>query len=122
MRLTHLLLLLALAAFIAPAQESVLTGKWQFQSSIAGNDSSMECTFTQKEKEIAGTCASDRASGSVSGKVEGKNVAFTFKSEYNGAPLNVEYKGAVQSASKIVGTVNVVEYGVGGEFTATQSR
>ena len=60
--------------------------------------------------------------GPSSGKVDGKAVAFTFKSEYNGAPLTVEYKGTLESASKIVGTVNVVEYGVGGEFTATQAK
>lgn len=44
-----------------------------------------------------------------------------YKSEYNGSPLTVKYDGALQS-NKITGTVNVEEYGVDGDFTATLSK
>jgi hypothetical protein len=58
----------------------------------------------------------------ISGKVDEKKITWMYKSEYNGSPITVNYKGTLDSTTKITGTVNVEEYGAEGEFTATQSK
>lgn len=99
-----------------------LTGKWQVQNSIAGNESTQNCTFTQKDADLTGSCESANGKVEITGKIEGKRVIWTYKSQYEGNPLTVSYDGTVESATKIAGTVSVPEYSVTGEFTATQSK
>lgn len=116
-------LLLAAASLSAIADDAAtLTGKWQTHQLIAGNESTQTCTFTQKDTELTGTCNSERGTVQITGKVEGKKVTWSYKSEYNGTPLTVIYNGALESATKIAGTVSVPEFSVDGEFTATQSK
>jgi hypothetical protein len=121
MKLSLLPLLLSASAFAFTADP--LTGKWQIHNSIAGNESDQACTFTQKNEDLTGTCTSDQGgSVTISGKVDGKKVTWSYKSEYNGSPLTLSYEGKLESETKIVGTVNVAEFSVEGEFTANQSK
>lgn len=99
-----------------------ISGKWQIHNSIAGNESDMTCTLTQKQAELTGTCSSDNGSVNISGSVDNKRVNWVYKSEYNGGPITLTYKGTVESADKITGSVTVEEYGVDGDFTATPSK
>lgn len=118
----HLLLFCALAsvAALSPAAEAPsLTGKWQVEISISGNDSQQTCSFTQTGAELTGSCESERGKVEIGGKIEGKNVTWMYKSEYNGSPLTVNYRGTWDSAGKIAGTVEVPEFGVEGGFAAT---
>jgi len=114
------LLLFALAVSAAGADPAV-SGKWQVHQSIVGNESDMICNFTQTAGELSGSCDVRDFSVKISGKVDNKKVSWTYKSEYNGSPLTVNYTGTLES-SKITGTVSVPEYSVDGEFTATQSK
>lgn len=99
-----------------------LTGKWQVENSIAGNESTQNCTFTQKDAGLTGSCESANGKVEITGKIEGKRVTWSYKSQYEGNPLTVAYDGTVESATKITGAVSVPEYSVTGEFTATQSK
>jgi hypothetical protein len=118
-----LLCLLIASAFALPAADAPsLTGKWQVFTSIAGNDSDMACTFTQKDADLTGSCATQRGNVDIAGKVTGEKVAFSYKSEYNGNPLTIEYSGAKDSETTLKGNVNVPEYGVGGEFSASRHQ
>lgn len=120
MKYLILLCALASAAALSPAAESpALTGKWQVEISISGNDSQQICSFTQTGAELAGICESERGKVEIGGKIEGKNVTWMYKSEYNGSPLTVNYRGTWDLAGKIAGTVEVPEFGVEGGFTAT---
>jgi len=115
--------LLASAAVLATAADNPsLSGKWQVQSSIAGNDNDQACTFTQKDTDLSGTCTSDNGTVNITGKVDDKKVTWSYKSEYNGTPLTVKYEGRLESATKIVGSVSVPEFSADGDFTATQSK
>ena len=114
------LLLFALAVSAAAADPAV-SGKWQVHQSIVGNESDMVCNFTQTGGELSGSCEVRAVSLKISGKVEDKKVSWTYKSEYNGSPLTVNYAGTLDAA-KITGTVSVPEYSVDGEFVATQSK
>jgi hypothetical protein len=122
--MTRLLFLaIALAAPLAPQTQSVsVSGTWTVSSSISGNQSEQTCTFTQKDAELTGSCEGDRGTVSIAGKIDGKNVTWQFDTEYEGQKLTPVYSGTVESPEKIVGTVDIREMGVNGEFTATKAK
>jgi hypothetical protein len=124
MRTSLFAFLLAASAMLAPAADDVsLTGKWQIQRSAGGNESQQDCTFTQKNNDLSGTCeTADRPSVQFTGKVEGKNVTWTYKTDSPGGPVTVIHKGVIDSPNKITGTLTAVEFSVDGEFTATRSK
>jgi len=122
MKSTLLSFFLASAALVAAADPPSLAGKWQVHSNIMGYENDLTCTFSQKENELAGSCGGDQGAVNISGKVDGQNVIWVYKSEYNGGPITLTYKGSLQSPEKIAGSVSVEEYNVDGEFTATLSK
>ncbi len=61
--------LLAAAGLLAAADDPTLTGKWQIQRSAAGNESRQDCTFTQKDNDLKGTCISDRGTVESAGRL-----------------------------------------------------
>jgi|tagenome__1003787_1003787.scaffolds.fasta_scaffold20976526_2 hypothetical protein len=115
-------LLASSPAILSAADTPSLSGTWQIHNSIAGNESDRPCTFVQNGSDLTGTCPSEGGEAKLTGKVEDKKVTWTYKSQYEGAPITVKYDGRLESATKIVGTVNVPEYGADGEFTATLSK
>lgn len=117
-----LLLLISTAALLAAGDSSSLSGKWQVHTSIGGTDYDSTCTFTQKESDLGGTCVSDQGTVNITGKINGKKVTWSYKSEYQGTPLTVSHDGTLGSDNKITGTVSVPEFSVDGDFTATQSK
>jgi hypothetical protein len=125
MRTLFLSALLASAAITSLAADNAsLTGKWKIHSSIAGNDNDSECTLTQTDNDLAGTCkTAEGNSAKATGKVDGAKVNWSFDSEYNGTPLTIKYNGTLDAASsKIAGSVTVDPFGVEGEFTATSLK
>ena len=116
-------LLLASASVAACAADSAsLNGKWQIHTSAAGRESDYPCTFTQKNDDLTGNCSPEQGTVQISGKVDGKKVTWTYKSEYAGSPLTVTFRGTLDSAGKITGSVLAEEFGVEGEFTASQPK
>jgi hypothetical protein len=122
MKSLFLSFLLGSAAVLAPAGDASLSGKWNIHNNIVGNESDMACTLTQKDSDLTGSCSSDHGAVPISGKVNEKKVSWTYKSEYNGGPITLTYKGTLDSTNKISGSVMVEEYGAEGEFTATQAK
>jgi hypothetical protein len=116
------LLLASSPAILTAAGTPSLSGTWQIHNNIAGNESDRPCTFVQNGSELSGTCPSEKGEVKLTGKVDEKHVSWIYKSEYEGSPITVKYEGRLESATKIVGTVNVAEYGADGEFTATLSK
>jgi hypothetical protein len=113
---------LLLAFLFAAADDASLTGRWLVHRSAAGNESQIDCLFTHKDSALSGTCESDRGKLEFTGKVDGKAVTWTHKSESPGGPVTVVYKGTVASPDKITGTVTAVEFSIEGEFTATRAK
>ena len=105
-----------------PSQPASVDGAWTVRADISGNQSESNCSFTQKDADLTGTCKSDRGSVMISGKVDGKTVSWQFDTQYEGQTLTVYYSGTSQSAEKITGTVNVQPMNVSGEFTATKAK
>jgi hypothetical protein len=113
---------LLVAFLLAAADDASLSGRWLVQRSAAGNASQIDCVFTQKDHDLTGTCESDRGKLQFTGKVDGKLVTWTHKSESPGGPVTVVYKGTVESPARITGTVTAVEFAIEGEFTASRAK
>jgi hypothetical protein len=106
----------------AQTQSSSVTGNWTVRADVSGNQSESNCTFTQKETELTGSCKSDRGTVMIIGRVEDKTVSWQFDTQYEGQTLTVYYSGTSQSAEKITGTINVQPMNASGEFTATKTK
>lgn len=106
----------------AVATDVSIAGKWNVSTSVAGNDGSMVCTFTQKETTLTGTCTGDDGDHAVTGKVEGNKVSWAYKTDYNGQPLTLAFSGAVNSDSQFAGTLDVDPMGVSGDFSAKRAK
>ena len=106
----------------AQTQSPSVAGTWTVRADVSGNQSESNCTFTQKNADLTGSCTSDRGTVMITGKAEGKTVSWQFDTPYEGQTLTVYYSGTSQSAEKITGTINVQPMNVSGEFTATKAK
>jgi hypothetical protein len=121
MRLPLLCIVFVSAAINVPAADAPsLAGKWTVHLSVSGNEADLDCTFAQKDNQLTGSCTSEQASGPIKGMVDGKNAKWTMQNEKNGAAI--EYAGTVSSDEKITGKINVPQYSVDGEFSATRAK
>jgi hypothetical protein len=116
------LLAAAVCGAAAAADVPSVNGNWQVHISIQGNESDSVCTFVQKDGVLTGTCKSDNGSHELTGKVTGEKVAWSYKSEYNGSPLTINFDGTVDSGKAMKGSVDVPEFSVDGDFTATLTK
>ena len=106
------------------ADNPSLTGKWKIHTSVAGNESDHECTLTQTDDAISGTCTSgEMKEVQVTGKVDGTKANWSYESEYDGSPITVKYSAKLNVIDgKFAGTVYVDPYGVDGDFTAAAEK
>jgi hypothetical protein len=121
-RIAAMALLLTATVSVAQSSQPSLTGKWTLHQSVAGNDSDSECTFTQKDSDLSGTCGTGDQSGpKITGKVDGTKVTWSSNSDYNGTALTMKYSGKLEDG-KITGTLTIDPFGVDGDFTATLGK
>ncbi len=104
----------------ALAQNSAVEGRWKVHSNISGYESDVECSFTVKDGTLTGACKGEQGSQEITGKVEGSNVTWQQKAEYNGQELTIVYSGKVDSG-KLAGTIDVQPLNAAGEFSATKA-
>ena len=112
------LLLVPSLAFAQAQTNASAAGKWELHSSVQGSDFDTECTVTQTGADLTGTCSTQGSDVKMSGKLNGAKISWKAESEFAGAPLTMEYSGTLDSG-KMSGTINVVQYSVGGDFTGT---
>jgi hypothetical protein len=111
--------LLAAGAIVAHAADNPsLTGKWQVHTSAAGYESDYACAFTQKDNDLTGSCIPDEGTVQIAGKIDGKTITWSYKGQYG----TISFKGILDPSTKIAGTVTAADYGVEGQFVATQSK
>jgi opacity protein-like surface antigen len=113
-------LLVSAASCAIAAQTASLSGRWLIHLNIIGRQGDQDCTFTQKDKELTGTCKSLDAAGDIEGTVDGNKVKWLLKRD-TGSTGNLNFSGTIGPDGNIKGTVDVPAYTVTGEFTATRA-
>lgn len=117
------ILLTSASALAVTTDNASLSGKWKVHSDIMGNESDVDCTFTQKDNDLSGTCATESGDQPLAGKLDGPKITWSYNSEYQGSALTVKYNGTLDSAAtKLSGTVSVDPFGVDGDFTAAPTK
>lgn len=122
---------LALAAALAllpgAALAADLSGAWNVAGSFdaMGIKYSSACTLAEDAGgKLSGTCQgtqqeSAATTGTVTTGADGKtDVEFAYDTSYQGSPVHLDYKGAVQGDGTLAGTVDAG--GASGTFTAAK--
>jgi hypothetical protein len=115
-------LILAGAMALAPtlALAADISGAWIVNGDFdaMGIKYSLTCSFTDDNGKLSGPCKSDQGDVTATGAVDGANVEFGYDTTYQGAPVHLDYKGAVQPDGSIKGSI--ATGGPEGAFTATK--
>ncbi len=114
--------LVSVAVSAQAVDTNAMSGKWKVHTEISGTEQDQDCTFTQKDTDLTGSCTSDKGAVNITGKIDDKKVTWSYDSDYEGTPLTVKFSGTRNSETKIVGTATVDAFGVEGDFTAAQSQ
>jgi hypothetical protein len=109
--------ILAASTFAAGTPD--ISGQWKIHQSIAGNENDQECTFAVADNKISGSCKSEDKTMSLTGSIDGNKATWQYQTDYNGSPLTLIYTATLDSPDKINGSVDVIPFGVSGDFTAT---
>jgi hypothetical protein len=94
------------------AQDSSLTGKWVFTVESPNGTGTRQVTLVQEGDSLSGTIASSRASGDITGWVEGANVTIRTELMMESGPFTVFYT-ATRTGETLSGDVDFGDYGVG---------
>ena len=111
--------LFALTAAAAHAATPSITGNYKVHISVAGTEADSDCTFTQTDKELTGTCKGDSGTTTLKGSVDGAKATWKYDIDYNGMALTLVYTGTIADSGKIEGDIDVQPVGAAGSFTAT---
>jgi hypothetical protein len=114
--------LFVFAASIFAADAPNIAGQWAVHTTVEGNESDQDCTFTHEENIIGGTCKYEQQTMKVTGSVEGKKAVWRYNAEYNGSTLTVTYTATLDNPDKISGSVDVEPMAVSGDFTAKRTK
>jgi len=123
------ILLLAAVIACAPmaATAADLTGTWKVDASFAsmGVSFTLTCKLAQDASgKLSGPCDGansehDAATGAVTTGADGKPMLeFAYDTTYQGTPVHLDYKGAVQADGSFAGSIDTG--GPQGTFTATK--
>lgn len=109
---------------VALAADVNITGVWKVDSETAGTTSTSLIPFKQDGTKLTGTMKSPEGKDmTVTGKVEGKKVTWTFVSEWEGNALTVTYVGTLDdTGASMKGTNDVQPMGIEGAFIATKQE
>ncbi len=122
-----LVLAAALALLPGAALAADLSGAWNVAGSFdaMGIKYASACTLAQDAGgKLTGTCQGTQneaaaTTGTVTTGADGKTaVEFAYDTSYQGSPVHLDYKGAVQADGTLAGTVDAG--GADGTFTAAK--
>lgn len=110
-----------LALSPAAALAADLSGAWKINGSFdsMGINYSLTCTLTQTGSALAGPCKGPQGEDiKATGSVDGATAVISYDTNYQGAPVHLDYKGAVQSDGSLKGTIDAGA--AQGAFTAAK--
>lgn len=103
---------------LAQSPPSNVTGKWSFTVTSDAGTGTPTVTLAQKGDSLTGQYSSQAlGERELTGSVKNNAITFAFATEIQGTALTVTYRGTIEDASTMKGTVDFGGYG-GGTFTA----
>ena len=106
----------------AVATDPIAAGTWALTGDVKGYPVTESCILTQTEAVIAGTCTdSGKVARVVTGTVADKTITFAHPSEYQGDPLTLTFKGTLDAAGVLKGTIDVYPLDYQGTFSAAKA-
>jgi hypothetical protein len=116
-----LLLIAAAALVVAPAFGADISGTWTASFDTQLGVQNYTYTFKVDGNKLTGTAKSNLGSGTIeNGTVNGDDVTFVENLNYEGMPLQIQYKGKI-SGNEIKFTRVVVE-GINEELVAKRAK
>jgi hypothetical protein len=110
-----------LSAVYARAATPSISGSYKVHLSVSGSEYDADCTFTQTDQQLTGTCKGDGGNNTLKRSVDGSKATWKYDIDYNGMQLTLVYTGTIADSGKIEGDVDVQPVGAQGSFTATPS-
>lgn len=107
-RLSLLLLLLCL-----PILAADVSGAWTFTVQTDQGGGSPSFTFKQTGEKLTGTYSGLFGTAEIAGTVKGDDIQFSFNVKTGELQGKIEYKGKIESASKMKGEVEFTSLGKG---------
>ena len=95
-------------------------GQWKVTIRYFNGTSEHQVVFEQKDKELFGTHRGEVISGEVHGSVDGPEVRFASRHQYEGTTLDYQFVGKLEG-DRLSGTVQMGEYGAA-DWTAERFR
>jgi hypothetical protein len=104
---------------VVPAADSI-PGVWQIKGDVMGNPLNEVCTIEQNGTALSGSCiAAGGEPYELTGEVKEGAITFQHGGEYQGEALTIVYTGTLAAPGELRGRVEVLPFGVSGDFTAT---
>jgi hypothetical protein len=115
-------LLMAVAAPVALSAQGGkvdLTGAWAFETMTDAGPGTPAVTLKQDGDKLTGHYSSQTlGEADLTGTVTGNQFTFSFNAEIQGQAIPVTYKGTIESATALKGTLDLAGGMASGTFTA----
>src|SRR5215831_12722561 len=107
-RVACVFVLISVAAFAHD-----ISGKWTFQVETQLGSGSPTFVFKQAGEKLTGTYTGAFGAAELTGKVTGDDIEFTFEALIQDQKSKIVYKGKIDAAGKMKGTVEFSGLGSG---------
>lgn len=118
-RVALVALMIGAALSLAQAGQAKVdvSGTWNFDVQTDAGSGAPVMTFKQEGEKLTGHYTGTFGEAELSGTVKGNEINFSFTADFQGTPLTSAYKGTIENATSMKGTLEIS--GVGsGTFTA----
>ena len=112
-------LLLTLAPLAIAQNAPDVTGTWAFDVTTDQGTGNPTIIFKQDGEKLTGHYTGTFGEADITGTIKGKDITFSFSAEVQGFALTSTYKGTVDTATTMKGTLEISQIGTG-TFTATK--
>jgi hypothetical protein len=110
-------LVLAVSTLHAGQAKVDVSGTWAFDVQTDAGAGAPTMTFKQDGEKLTGHYTGTFGEAELTGTVKGNDITFSFTADFQGTPLTSTYKGTIENATSMKGTLEIT--GVGsGSFTA----
>ena len=110
--------LAVMASVVQAGQAKVdVSGTWVFDVQTDAGPGTPTMTFKQDGEKITGHYTGTFGEADLTGSVTGSDITFSFTADFQGMPLTSTYKGTIESATSMKGTLEITAVGAG-TFTA----